>query len=217
MASFERHQSKGAHRFVFVTDDSETPLKGYSEKIVLCNYRDLCPLQFQEVHCYPGALGAEESTEEKCNVVFGWRAYHHTHEVNKVSGFDVWLGENKATPPLAEAETVGRASPRRITAASRKTPSELGSIDHILVHFHRAERSSSLSEALSLPGLLISSAHYAVCLQQFSRFECINDSVLRSHLGVGCPEQTSTAINRKSPSHSPEFPQCCIMLNLSFK
>lgn len=34
MAGFEKHQSEGAHGFVLVTDDSEKPPKGSSEKLV---------------------------------------------------------------------------------------------------------------------------------------------------------------------------------------
>lgn len=121
VAGLERHPSEGAHRFVLVTNDSEKPFKGYSEKIGLCNYRDLCLLQFQEVHCYPQALGTEESTEEKCNVIFGWRLYDHTHKVNKVTSINVWLGENKATRPLEKVETAGRASAWQITLVCRKS------------------------------------------------------------------------------------------------
>lgn len=41
-AGSEKHISEGAHRPALVSDDSEKPFKGCSEKIVLCNYRDLC-------------------------------------------------------------------------------------------------------------------------------------------------------------------------------
>lgn len=40
--------------------------------------------------------------------------------VNIVTSFSVWLGENKATPPLEEAETAGRASPQQITLGAEK-------------------------------------------------------------------------------------------------
>lgn len=94
----------------------------------------------------------------------------------------------------------------------QKKPSELGTSDYILFYFHRTDRSSLL--ALSLPRLLINSAHL-VC-NDFHGLNVLN-SALRSHLGVGCLEEMSTAINHKSPSHSPEFPQCFITLNTSFK
>lgn len=146
----EKHISEGAHRSALASGDSEKPFKGYAEKIVLCNYRDLCLPQFQEVHCYPGALRAEESTEEKCNVVFGWRPYDHTHKVNKVTSFSVWLGGNKATPPLE----LHHANPPGADKATRA-----GTRRHILVSLHRADRSSSLLKTLLLPRLLVNSAH----------------------------------------------------------
>lgn len=61
MAGFERLRELTD---LLVMDDSEKPLKGQSEKIGLCNYRDLCLLQLQKFHCIL-EISAQESEKRE--------------------------------------------------------------------------------------------------------------------------------------------------------